>query len=183
MTAVTLLSTRHVYDGRVVSLDVDTVRQPNGRVTAMELVRHPGASAVLALLSRPDDVDPTILLIRQFRHAANGYVYEIPAGRLMDGEDPAACAQRELREETGYAAGRVSPLLSFLTTPGFTDEQIHAYLAWDLHRGDPSPDPDEVIEVETRPLSEALRMIELGQIRDGKTIATLLYATIFRRTG
>ena len=95
------ISSRRVYAGRVINLDVDTVRFPGGSTGELEMIRHSGASAVVPFLSDPEGDDPQILLIKQYRYAANGYLYEIPAGRLESGEDPAACAERELREETG----------------------------------------------------------------------------------
>ena len=108
------------YHGRVISVDLDEVRFPDGSVGSLEMVRHPGASAIVPLLDATAD-DPEVLLIRQYRYAAEGYLYEIPAGRLDDGETPMACAHRELAEETGYRAARVDHLFTMYTTPGFTD--------------------------------------------------------------
>jgi ADP-ribose pyrophosphatase len=176
MSSISHVVTHRVYHGRVVSLDIDTVQYPNGRIQEMEMVRHPGAVAILPFLSDPSGEDPTILLIRQYRHAAGGYIHEIPAGRLEVGEEPADCARRELLEETGFDCNRVEPLLTFFTTPGFTDERIHAFVAMDLRKRVASPDPDEVIEVEPRRLSAALGMIDRGEIQDAKTIAILLFA-------
>jgi ADP-ribose pyrophosphatase len=164
----------------VISVDLDRVRFPNGQEGELEMVRHPGAAAVVPFLSEPDGDDPHILLLRQYRYAADGFVYEIPAGRLDEGEEPIACAHRELLEETGCTAARMEKLLGFFTTPGFTDEFIHVYMASGLTAGEPAHERDEFIQVSARPFSEALAMIERGDITDGKTIVALLYTAGFR---
>lgn len=171
---------QRVYTGRVISVDLDTVRFPNGTTGALEMVRHPGASAVLPFLSDPAADDPQLLLLRQYRYAAEGYIYEIPAGRLNPGEDPLECARRELLEETGCVADRLERVTGFYTTPGFTDEYIHAFVASGLTRGTPEHEADEFISVEPHTLSTALQMIERGEIVDGKTIITLLFVAGFR---
>lgn len=173
------LGTRRVYSGRVISLDVDTVRFPNGLVGDVEMVRHAGASAVVPFLDSPAEKDARILLIRQYRHATAGYVYEIPAGRLDSGEKPEACAHRELREETGYTAEKLIHLTTFYTTPGFTDERIHLFMASELTAGESVLESDEILEVYPIPFSEALEMARSGEIVDGKTIIGLL-VTDFR---
>lgn len=177
------LSTRRVYSGRVINVDVDRVRFPNGSEGELEMVRHSGASAVLPFLSDPKGADPQILLIRQFRYAAEQVMYEIPAGRLEPGEAPVVCARRELLEETGCTAQQLVPLTTIYTTPGFTDERIHLFMAWDLALGASQHEPDEFIENETMQLSRALAMIEQGQITDGKTMVALLFAAGFRMGG
>jgi len=174
------IATRRVHTGRVISLDVDTVEYPDGSVGELEMVRHPGASAVVPFLSDPDGSDPQVLLLRQYRYAAAGLLYEIPAGRLEPGELPLACAERELREETGCTAERLEPLFTMFTTPGFTDERIHLFMAVGITRGVAVPERDEFIELVTRPLSEALAMIERGEIQDAKTALALLYAAGFK---
>ena len=174
------VESRRVYTGRVVGLDIDTVRFPNGTMGMLEMVRHPGASAVLPFLSDPADEDPQILLLRQYRYAAGDFIYEVPAGRLEAGEEPLHCAVRELREETGCLAERIEHLITFYTTPGFTDERIHAFMAVGLSSGATEHERDEFITVETLPLSQALAMIGQGRIVDGKTIITLLFAAGFR---
>jgi ADP-ribose pyrophosphatase len=173
------IASKRVYTGKIVSLDVDTVRFPDGTTGELEMIRHPGASAVLPFLSDPKGEDPQILLIRQFRYAANGYVYEIPAGRLEPGEDPKDCARRELLEETGCHASSVQYLTTIFTTPGFTDEKIHLFMATGVTAGEAKPESDEFMELEPRTLSQALRMIQAGEIQDGKTIVTILYAAGF----
>ena len=174
------VATRRVYTGRVVSLDVDTVRFPNGVTGELEMIRHSGASAVVPLLEMPGEPEK-VLLIRQYRYAAAGFLFEIPAGRLEDGETPENCAHRELKEETGYTAGRMVALTAIYTTPGFTDEIIHLFLATDLSPGKSALEADEILELKAVPMSEALEMIQAGEIRDGKTISALLFVAQFRR--
>lgn len=174
------IATRRVHTGRIIHLDVDTVRYPNGTTGELEMIRHPGASAVVPFVSDVAGEDPQVLLIRQYRYAAGGYLYEIPAGRLDPGEDPADCARRELEEETGCTAARVERLTTILTTPGFTDERIHLFLAEGLTMGEHRREQDEFLTVETMPMSRALGMIESGEIQDGKTIVGLLFAAGFR---
>ena len=159
---------RPIYKGTVVTLNVDTVRLPNGHMIDLEVIRHPGASAVVPLKD-----DGTVVLIRKFRHAANGFMYEIPAGKLHPKEDPLACAARELEEEIGYKAGHFQLLSSIFTAPGFADEVIHVYLATELTVGTQNLDQDEVLEVVEMPLREAIAKIEDGTIRDAKTIVGL----------
>ena len=129
------VSSVRAYTGRIISLDVDDVRFPDGSVGSLEMIRHPGASAVVPVLDA-NASDPMVLLIRQYRYAADGYLYEVPAGRLDPGETPLACAHRELKEETGYTAQRVEPLFTMFTTPGFTDERIHLFIASGLEAGE-----------------------------------------------
>ena len=162
------MATKHIYKGKVVTLNVDTVTLPNGVTIDLEIVRHPGAAAVV-----PSKDDGTVVLIKQFRHAAGGFIYEIPAGKLHPGEDPVHCAARELEEEIGYIAGRLERLTSIWTAPGFTDEVIHIYEARGMTVGKQQLDRDEVLEVLEVSLDEALKMIESGKIRDAKTIVGL----------
>lgn len=171
---MTRTRSRRAYSGRVISVDVDTVVFPNGTTGELEMVRHPGASAVVPFLDNPRAADPCILLIRQYRYAAEGYLYEIPAGRLDPGEPPVECALRELREETGYSAGNVEILTTFYTTPGFTDEMIHLFMATGLSSGAAAPESDEILELERVPLSQALGMIASGEIIDGKSMLGIL---------
>ena len=173
------LATRRVYTGKVVRLDVDTVRFPDDTTGELEIIRHPGAAAVIPCASDPASGDPTILMIRQFRHAAGGLLWEIPAGTLAPGEAPEACARRELHEETGVVADRIERLTSIYTTPGFTDEVIHLFWAQGLTAGAPARERDEFIEVVPRPLSDVLTGIKSGEIRDGKTVVAILYMAGF----
>lgn len=172
-------STRRVHTGRVLNLDIDMVRFPDGSTGELEIIRHPGAAAVVPLASPRDATDPVVLLLKQFRYAAGGPLWEIPAGRLEPGESPDACAQRELREETGARAGRLERLTTIWTTPGFTDEVIHLFLATEITMGAATREPDEFIEVVPRPLSEILAAIRRGEISDAKTVVALLYMAGF----
>lgn len=173
------LASRRVYTGRVVRLDIDTVRFPDGSTGELEIIRHPGAAAIVPCASDPPGADPTILLIRQYRYATGGPLWEIPAGTLDPGEEPEACARRELLEEAGVTAGRLQRLTSIWTTPGFTDEVIHLYLASGLTAGTPSRERDEFIEVVPQPLSLILARIRDGEVRDAKTIVAILYMAGF----
>lgn len=179
MTDVGKVGSRRAYSGRVISVDVDRVRFPDGTEGELEMVRHPGASAVVPFLSDPAGEDPQLLLIKQYRYAAEGFLYEIPAGRLDPGELPEACAIRELREETGCTTRSVEHMYTFYTTPGFTDEKIHLFLAVGLERGEATREKDEFLEVETLSLSRALELIRSGEIRDGKTVVGILFAAGF----
>jgi len=174
------VQSRRVYTGKVISLDVDTVRFPDGSAGELEMVRHPGASAVVPFLSEPGGENPQVLLIRQYRYAAAGYLYEIPAGRLNAGENPRDCALRELREETGCSAERIDELFTMYTTPGFTDEKIHVFMATGLTSGETKHEADEFLELQPMPLSQALQMIQAGEIQDSKTALGLLFAAGFR---
>jgi ADP-ribose pyrophosphatase len=174
------IASQRIYTGKVINLDVDTVQFPDGSVGELEMVRHPGASAILPFLSDPRGEDPQILLIRQYRYAAESFIYEVPAGRLEPGETPETCAHRELREETGCTAGRLERLTTVFTTPGFTDERIHLFMATDLTRGEARREADEFVENVVMTLSKALAMIEQGEIMDGKTAVALMFAAGYR---
>lgn len=159
---------RNIYTGRVLTLNIDTVTLPNGATIDLEMVRHPGAAAIV-----PFKDDGTVVLIRQFRHAAGGFIYEIPAGKLHLGEDPKACAARELEEEIGYKTDDLELVTSIFTAPGFTDEVIHIYKANRLTKGKQQLDRDEILEVVEVSLDDAIAMIRDGSIRDAKTIVGL----------
>jgi ADP-ribose pyrophosphatase len=174
------LESRRIYTGKVLNLDIDRVRVPDGSVGELEMIRHSGASAVVPFLTDPTGSDPHLLLIKQYRYAANGFLYELPAGRLGPGEDPADCARRELQEETGCSAERVDFLYTMYTTPGFTDERIHLFMATGLTPGATGHESDEFMTVETVPLSRALEMIRDREIQDAKTALGILYAAGFR---
>jgi len=173
------LDSKRIHTGRVINLDVDTVRFPDGSTGELEIIRHPGAAAVVPFASDPRGDDPIVLLIQQYRYATDGTVIEIPAGRLNPGEDPRVCAQRELLEEAGVKAGRVERLTTIWTTPGFTDERIHLFWAADLTADKHAREPDEFIEVVRKPLSEALELIHSGVISDAKTALALLFVAGF----
>lgn len=165
-----------VYKGRVVTLNLETVTLPNGVSVELEVVRHPGAAAIVPLKD-----DRTVILIRQYRLAAGGYIYEIPAGKLHPGEDPMDCATRELEEEIGYRAGHLDKIATFFTAPGFTDEVMHLYVASNLIPGAQALDSDEVLEIVEMSLEKAMAHIRDGTIRDAKTIIGL-QAMYLRRT-
>lgn len=170
------VTSQRLYTGKVLNLDLDDVRFPDGSTGRLELIRHSGAAAVLPFLDPPNDLQARVLLIRQFRYAADRFLYEIPAGRLDGDEQPADCARRELLEEAGYTAQALVPLGGFFTTPGFIDEFIFLFLASGLTSGTASPEADEFIHPESQPISEALRMIDREEILDGKTIVALYRA-------
>ena len=163
---------RQVYRGRVVDFGVEKVRLPNGVETELEIVRHPGAAGVVAL-----DEQLRVVLIHQYRHAGGGFLWEIPAGVLQPGEEPVACAQRELAEEVGLAARRLELLVSMLPTPGYSDECIHLFLGRELSSVAMAREEDEVIQsVERIPLADALAMVRRREIPDAKTALALLLA-------
>ena len=162
------VQSQQIYKGKVVDLRVETITLPNGLTSTLEIIAHPGAAAVVPLKD-----DGTVVLVRQYRHAVGGYIYEIPAGKLCPGEDPENCARRELEEEVGYTAENLDLLLSFFTTPGFTDEVIHIYKATTLTVGTQNLEQDEVLEVVEMTMSQAMKNIHDGTIRDGKSIIGL----------
>ena len=178
---MTLVSTTTAYAGRRISVDLDTVRFPDGSTGTLEMVRHPGASAIVPFLDDFADPDPRVLLIRQYRHAAEDWLWEIPAGTLDGGEDPDACAERELLEEAGVEAEELWRFATIVTTPGFTDERIHLYLATDLQRGTAAREADEFLEVHEVRWSDVGQMIRDGRIRDGKTLVALMFVQCFLR--
>jgi ADP-ribose pyrophosphatase len=174
------ISSTRIHTGKIIKVDSDRIRYPDGSEAEVDIVRHPGASAIVPFLSDPEGEDPQILLLRQYRYAADGYLYEIPAGRLDPGETPADCAARELKEETGCTAKQMEPLITMVTTPGFTDERIHLFMATDLTHGESSREADEFADVIVMRLSEALELIQRGEIVDGKTALAILYAAGFK---
>lgn len=169
------LATRRAYAGRIVSVDVETIRAPDGSTLDLEIIRHAGAAAVVAFTGSPGQ-DPGVLLLEQYRYAAGGILWEVPAGVLEKGESPLDCARRELLEEAGARATSFEHMTTVYTTPGFTDEQIHLFLATDVVVGEPRPARDEFIEVREVKLTRALEMIRTGELRDAKSIVALLYA-------
>ncbi len=167
----TVLKKERVYEGKLLKIDREEVALPGGKHATLESIRHPGAAAVVPFLS-----DGQVVLIRQYRHAAGGYLIEIPAGKLDAGEAPERCALREVEEETGYAPGQIDLLGSILTTPGFTDEVIWLYEAHDLKFVQQRLEADEVIETLIMPFDEAVTRVRRGEIRDAKTVSALLLA-------
>jgi ADP-ribose pyrophosphatase len=166
---ITVVQRRRIYDGIVLRLDVDRVRWPDGRETTREIVRHPGAVVIVPLLP-----DGRVVLLRQYRYAVSQILWELPAGTLdQAAESIPACAHRELEEETGYRAGRLTPLGDFFTAPGFADERMYAFLAEDLHPTRQNLDSDEFIDVVPLTWSELRAKIAAHEIRDAKTLAAL----------
>lgn len=163
------IESKRVYEGRVVSLRVDTVVLPSGRISTREIVEHRGAAAVVPMPS-PN----TVILIRQFRKPANELLLEIPAGTLSEGESPIECAQRELAEEIGYRAGKLEELFSIYLAPGYSTEKLHVFLATELEPEKRHADEEEFIELVEMTLDEAIAQIEAGRIKDAKTICGLL---------
>ena len=172
MSEARVLERRPVMQGRVFEIAVERVALPGGRETTLEILHHPGAAAIVAVNGRDE-----VLLIRQFRHAAGGELWEIPAGTRDAGEEPLECARRELIEETGFAAGRWEDLGSMLPVPGYSTEQIYLYFARDLEERAQALDEDEVIaEVRAVPAAQALAWASDGTIVDAKTIVGLFRA-------
>ncbi|WP_040951281.1 NUDIX hydrolase [Gorillibacterium massiliense] len=166
-----------IFKGKIISLDVETVRLPNGESATREIVRHPGAVCVLAIL------DGKLLVVEQYRKALGKNLVEIPAGKLEPGEDPLEAAKRELEEETGYSCGSMRKLFTFYTAPGFCDEKIHLYLAEHLQAGEAHPDEDEFLEIMSLTPEEAERFIAEGRIEDAKTIMAVQAWQVSRLTG
>ena len=154
-----------------IDVSRERVTLPNGRVAQLDIVHHPGASAVVPFVDAND-----VLLIRQFRHAAGGTILEVPAGKLDPGDTPEACAARELEEEAGRRAGRLEKLGWIFTTPGFTDEVIHLFAAFELERVPTRHEDDEVIEVVRLPFAEALELVWRGELPDAKSAMALVHA-------
>lgn len=162
---------RNVFTGRVLTLNLEQVRLPNGQVAELEIAHHPGGAAVVAL-----DAEGRVCLLRQFRHAAGGWLTELPAGKLDGGEPPLECARRELAEEAGVSARRWEKLGEFFSSPGVLTEVIHLFLARDLEPADASPEDHEVLEVTWVPLREAVDLAASGRLQDAKSIIGLLWA-------
>lgn len=168
-----VLSSREVYHGPAFRVTADDVLEPSGIRTRRDIVHHSGSVVILAVEeSRPE---PRIVLERQYRHAARQMLWELPAGRIDEGEDDLTAAKRELLEETGYTASRWRSILRFYASPGFVAETMNLYLARGLRPGQAQPEADEIIHIRMVPLSSAVRMVMRGTIKDGKTIAGILW--------
>ncbi len=168
-----MLKSEVVYRGPVFYVTSDRVREPSGIEVRRDIVRHPGSVVIMAVEDSGREL--RVLLARQYRYAADDFLWELPAGRIDAGEDELAAAQREFVEETGYTASEWMRALCFYASPGFLDETMAVYLARDLKRGRARPEEDEVIARRFFPLSTAVGMVERGVIRDGKTIAAVLW--------
>ena len=170
----TALASERIYEGRLINLRVDQIRTSAGVESVREIVEHPGAIALLAL-----DEAGRVLLVKQYRHAVRAVTLEIPAGTLEAGEEPLAAAQRELREETGYRAAQLDRVGGIYTTPGFSTEYIHFFVATQLSPDRLAMDEDEAIDLIRLPLAEAIDLIRAGHIDDGKTVSGLLLAQLW----
>ncbi|HEX7621523.1 MAG TPA: NUDIX hydrolase [Anaerolineales bacterium] len=169
--AFELLKSEIVYPGHAFTIRRDTLRLPDGREARFDIVEHVGSVIILPL-----DTNGQMLFVRQYRHAAGLDLLELPAGTLDEGETPLECASREIREETGMAAGNLEPLGGFYLAPGYSTEYMHVYLATDLRDNPLEADADEFLSVERVPLAEALAMFERGDIQDAKSLAAILLA-------
>lgn len=165
-----------LYNGKIFNVALEKVTLPNGVTKDREVVRHPGAAAMVPLLD-----DGNVVLVKQYRHAVNNYLWEIPAGTLEPHEEPMACAERELVEETGYEATNFDKLTEILPAPGYTDEHIHIFLATGLTLAEQRLEDDEVLTVQPTPFDKAIEMIKTGEIQDAKTIVGLLLTSMKKR--
>ncbi len=171
-----VLSSSIVYEGPLFKVAKEQVREPNGCVTHRDVIRHNGSVVILPIDASKSKKDPLVILERQYRHAAGQYLWEIPAGKIEDGEDRLAGAKRELTEETGYQAAKWTELVRYFASPGFLGEWMQVYLAEDLTAGVATPEPDETLEIFSVPLSQVEALIDAGKILDGKTlVAVSLY--------
>jgi len=172
-----LLSSETVFEGPLFRVLRDRLVEPGGNLATRDIVRHNGSVVVLAIDSAKSKRDPWVVVERQYRHAANRFLWELPAGKLEPGEDPLLGAQRELAEETGYRAKKWKPLVEYYASPGFLGESMKVFVAEGLIAGDTNPDDDEQIAFRLVKLAELVKLIEKGAILDGKTLsAVLLYA-------
>ncbi len=171
------MKSERVFEGKLLRIDREEIELPHGKHAVLETIRHPGAAAVLPFLP-----DGRVVLIRQYRHAAGGFIVEVPAGKLDPGEQPERCARREVEEETGWRTGELVPLGSILTTPGFTDEVIWLYEAHALVRGRQALEADEVLDTLEVPFEEAVGMVRCGAITDAKSVASILLAFARRQS-
>jgi len=160
-----------LHQARVFKLIRENITLPNGTTVDLDIIRHPGAAAMVALKD-----EKSLVMVRQYRHAVGGYIWEIPAGTLDPGESPRECAKRELIEETGYSAEHWQELGAIIPVPGYSDEKIHIFLATDLRAAHQDLDPDEILDVREVPFEKAFEMIEKGEIIDSKTISSLFLA-------
>ncbi len=169
------LESKTIFEGKIMTVQVDTAQLPDGKPALREVCRHPGGVGILPL-----GADGTVSLVRQYRYPLHRLLLEVPAGKLdRENEDPAQAARRELGEETGLEAGELIPLGSIYASPGFCDEQLHMFLARDLRQGPCHPDEDEFLDVVTMPFAELVDRIMSGEITDAKTVATALKVKLF----
>ncbi|NLU52883.1 MAG: NUDIX hydrolase [Clostridiaceae bacterium] len=165
------IGTELVYEGSIINVERLTVELPNGRIATRDVVRNPGASVIVPITD-----DGEIVMVEQFRKPTEKTFIEVPAGKLDEGEDPKVCAERELKEETGYTAKELKKILTLNPAPAFADEVLHIFLATGLTKGEAHPDEDEFISARTYKIEEVLNMIDEGKITDSKTVASVLFA-------
>lgn len=179
-----VLSSEVVYTGPLFRVLHDKIIEPDGRRNERDVIRHNGSVVILAIDTSKSKKNPWVVMERQYRHAANQYLWELPAGKLEAGEEPLAGAQREFKEETGYQAKKWKPLVEYYASPGFLGESMQVFLAEGLQAGQAQPEEDEAIELRLVKLNDVLKMIEKGAIKDGKTLTSvLLYARLKGRRG
>ncbi|MGP8253041.1 MAG: NUDIX hydrolase [Terracidiphilus sp.] len=180
----TVVSSEVVYTGPLFRVLHDKIVEPGGFENERDIIRHNGSVVILALDDAKNKKNPWVAMERQYRHAANQFLWELPAGKLEPGEDPLEGAKRELAEETGYRAKKWKPLVEYYASPGFLGESMKVFLAQGLEAGDAAPEEDEKIELRLVKLSEVIEMIEKGAILDGKTLCSvLLYDRLKRGKG
>jgi 8-oxo-dGTP pyrophosphatase MutT (NUDIX family) len=172
-----LLSLTHVFSGRVIQVNIERVQLPNGNVADLEMIHHPGGAAVVAV-----DENSRVCLLRQFRHAANGWIWELPAGKIDNREPPFQTVERELEEEAGRKAGTWRSLGEYYSSPGVFTEVVHLFMATDLRAVDSSLEEHEVIEVHWKPFAQVLAMAHSGEIKDGKTLVGIFRAAAFEQS-
>lgn len=177
-----VVSSNVAYDGRLFRVLKEEVKEPSGKQNQRDIIRHNGSVVILAVDHSKSKKDPLIVIERQYRHAAGQFLYEVPAGKMDAGEKRLAAAKRELLEETGYTAKKWTPLVRYFASPGFLGEWMQVFLAEGLTHGEAQPEEDESFELQLVPLSELLRLIEAGEILDGKTlVSVMLYARWLKR--
>jgi ADP-ribose pyrophosphatase len=172
----TFVSKKTVWRGRAVNFDVDTVRLPNGKLATREYMSHPGAVGVVPFLDRD-----TVVMVRQYRHPVGEVTLELPAGKIDPRESILTCVKRELAEETGFTARKITPLIRYWPTPAFADEVLHLFVATGLTAGSVNTDEDEFLEVVHLPFKKAVELVRRGKIRDSKTVIGLLSCAVSRR--
>ena len=178
-----VLASKVSYEGPLFRVLSEQIREPNGKQVNRDVIRHNGSVVILALDKSKSKKDPLVLVERQFRHAAQQFLYEVPAGKMESGEDHLEAAKRELREETGCEAKKWTKLVKYFASPGFLGEWMQVFAAEGLTVGEAHPEADESFELQFVPLSELLRLIDAGKIRDGKTLISILYYARLRRSG
>lgn len=170
-----VLTSEEVFAGPLFRVRRDEIEEPTGKKVTRDVIRHNGSVVILAIDRRKNKKEPLVLIERQFRHAAQHYLYEVPAGKIETGEDHLEGAKRELLEETGYTAKKWTKLVRYFASPGFLGEWMQVFLAEDLTLGKAQPEEDESFELQFVPLPELLKLIDGGKIRDGKTMIAVMY--------